>query len=246
MIFLNHYLFFHFYKSAFNDFFFAPSCQTRMVSYGLPHIHDCYFTRFSLLTDIGGIIYYSGVDAFLVLEKCIFHNLISSSEAAGLYFQISTNGGLAISKVCVSNCSADSNMGQFSSSITLSFCLTTYHFSSIEKTAMSSINSRRGSIYMKFGFQNITSTNSSNNNCFSYSGCFCQNHTSLSITYTTFWKNTLRQMIHSSGVALINNCNIIQNTAQTSTPLIESELNSLTIRQTIFSGNTGTLFICIS
>jgi len=223
-------------------------CENENIDQGrsyldiLLDISNCFFSRSSLYTGSGGVIYVSGGSYSMNVNKSMFYNCVCSENGGAIHFNSPYS---YISMICAHKCSAS-----------------WYHFaylytSQVNQVEFLSISNCSHTIFgyysirLRSGNQKFDSTNSSMNNADQNSGVGIFSPSAYSSTYCTFSNNKVSHSIclnfySDSNAVLMIYSNIVHNNSPYGNGIVFIEgAGPKKIMNCIFKDNHNFLF-CVS
>jgi len=203
-------------------------------------INNCFFSRLSVYTGNGGVLYVKGTFYSMVIHSSMFYNCFCSSKGGAIWFSSKES---SLKMLCAKGCSASAgchfgdivaSQNSFLEYFSFSYC--------------SNISIGHASLAMSSQEQIINNLNSSLNNAFSYSGISIGSSPNFSLTYCTFSNNIVTDgvslNIYSSSGSIYNS-NIVHNYSPNHA-IVFLNLGSSQIMYSVFYSNQKVLFCVYS
>jgi len=220
-------------------------CESENIALGRSYTHmninitDCFFSRTSVFTGSGGVIYVSGSPYSMSVNFSIFYKCVCSSQGGAIFFN-SINSYLR--NICANNCSASAG-DHFAYLINSQ--INQVEFLSVSKC--SHTTSGNYPMVLEMGNLRVDNTNSSNNNAEQISGFGIQSPLSFTSSHCTLANNNVSSVIciylHStSGTISMSFTNIIQNNSPSYGVIYAYGAGLRKMMYCIFHNNQDTLF----
>jgi len=189
-------------------------CENENIAQGRSYenknidISYCFFSRSSVYSGNGGVIFVDGGSYSMNVNYSMFYNCACSEQGGAIYFY-STNSCLRM--ICANRCSSSSNY-QFA-------YLSASQVNHVEYVSIqycSHTTSRSYSNYLNTGNQRVDNTNSSMNYAFWGSGIIIMSPSSFTSSHCTFSNNVVIAYIcvwfsSNSGSVSMTSANIVNN-----------------------------------
>jgi len=191
-------------------------CENEIIDKGRSYsqmninISDCFFSRTSVYSGDGGVIYTDGGSYSMIINYSMFYSCICSNKGGAIYF-VSTNSNLKM--ICANRCVCGAT--------------SIFHFAYFKASQMNQVeyisisncsHSTSGCfpVYLELGNQRFDNTNNSMNNALSYSGFLINSPTSFTSSHCTFSNNKVSHSVclrfySESGTISMSYANIIHN-----------------------------------
>ena len=231
------------FSDAYSGIVHPPAVSHYNCSDGNYYVFQSSFRSISFNTDGGAISMTPYVSVRILIEESLFDKCSSLTSGGGVFIS-STLGSIFLKKVCGYDCWSTANQfGFFLSGLTKpNVC----QLVSITKCASQAL-SRTAAVYFQNGIQNHTSTNSSNNQLTSYSGCYSNVAAQLNWEFSTIVNNYAHTSVClyfvSSATSVsyqIFNSNFVSNNSPSLSVLCYDRA-ILYIRSSFFNDNSGFL-----
>jgi len=232
------------FSDAYSGIEHPPAISHYNCSDGNYYVFQSSFRSISFNTNGGAISITPYVSVRILIEESLFDKCSSLTSGGGVFIS-STLGSIFLKKVCGYDCMSTANQFGFflSGSTKPNVC----QLVSITKCASQAL-SRTSAVYFQNGIQNHTSTNSSNNQLTSYSGCHSYYAAQLNWEFSTFVNNYAHtsvclyfDSISTSVSYQILNSNFVANNSP-SLAVFYYNYALLQIRTSVFIDNLNTLF----
>jgi len=205
------------------------------ISFNLSH---CFFSRSTLYSGDGGVIFVSGGSYSMNVSNSMFYNCFCSLNGGAIYFSSSNS---CLRMICTNRCSCGaSSYGHFA------YLIASLHqIDYLSVSFCSNISNGYWSIGLQSGNQRVDNTNSSMNSVYSVSGIGFYYSSSFTCSYCTFSNNKAFEyscvyLRFSSGI--ISFANIVYNNSPSSMGVVQVNEGSLIVIYCIFQENQNTLF----
>jgi len=207
------------------------------ISFNLSY---CFFSRSTLYSGDGGVIYVSGGSYSMNVSNSMFYNCSCSLNGGAIYFSSSSNSCLRM--ICANRCSCGA-----SSSGHLAYLIAS-QVNKIDYLSVSNCSHTTSGIWsirLDNGNQRVDNTNSSMNNVIRVSGIGFFYTSSFTCSYCTFSNNKLSDGIciyfrTSSGIMTFSN--IVHNNSPSGYGIVDVFEGSPKMHYCIFQDNQNTLF----
>ena len=219
------------------------SCISEIISQGRSYdgvsveISNCFFSRTSLFTGSGGVIYVLGGSRVMNISFSMFFNCSCTKFGGAIYF---TSYDASLRMICANSCSAS----QF---YVFAYICSTQK-TSLEYISLSNCSKTTSELYSIFlhkGYQSVDNTNSSMNNAYQVSGISVDTPSSFSSSRCTFSNNNVYDSIcisFSSCSGTMTFANIVHNNSPLLSGIVHVFGGSPSLQYCIFDGNQDTLF----
>ena len=203
-------------------------------------IKNCFFSRLSVYTGNGGVLYIKGTLYSMVIHSSMFYNCYCSSKGGAIWFSSKES---SLKMLCAKGCSASAGCHFGDIVASQNSYLAYFSFS-----YCSNISIGQASLAMSSQEQTINNLNSSLNNAVSYSGISIGSSPNFSLTYCSFSNNIVTDSvslnIYSSSGSIYNS-NIVHNYSPTHA-IVFLNLGSSQIMYSVFYSNQKVLFCVYS
>jgi len=191
-------------------------CENESIDQGRSYynkninISNCFFSRYFLFSESGGVIYVRGGSYSMNINYSMFYNCVCSNQGGAIYFY-SDNSRLRM--ICANSCSCGASSDyQYA-------LLQTSQGNQVEYLSVSNcshITSGYCSIRLNSGIQIVDKSNSSMNNAKEGSGIDINSPSSFTSSYCTFSNNKVSResciyFYSTSGTITMSYANIVQN-----------------------------------
>jgi len=197
--------------------------------YSVFDISSCYF-GYCVSKQQGGAvnIEMSGSFGLFLNTECTYYNCSSANNGGAIYLSTGSHSQAFLNKICGFQCQTTSTsettsrgiflFGSFSSNNSSAPCI----ISSITTCKCGQTNSGSGTLYLMYGYQELSNLNQSENNALFSPALYLQPYFSLSSTFLNIYKNSahyssstycayISNPSSSSNSALLQYSNVIQN-----------------------------------
>jgi len=207
------------------------------------NISNCFFSRSSLYSGNGGVIYVSGGTYSMNINYSMFYKCISSPEGGAIFFSAPFS---YLRMICANRCSVSSQSNPF----------IYYHFAYIRASQVNQVEylsvsncsqttSGYYSIYLESGNQMVDNINSSMNNANQVSGIQIESPSFFTSSHCTFSNNKANYMCirikSDSETILMSYANIVHNNSP-SNGVVFINGGSPKMNYCIFKNNQNILF----
>jgi len=222
-------------------------CESENIDQGRSYVNKsinishCFFSRFSIYSGDGGVIYANGESYSMNINYSMFYNCVCSSCGGAIYFY-SSNSSLKM--ICANGNSAFSDHFAFIKASQL-----------IQVELLSLSNSSYSTSHLEsiFLFSNklrVDNTNSSMNNAYQSSGIFFETQSTSTSSYCTFSNNNVSHGIcigfcPSLGIISMSYANIVHNYSPSLGIVSVFGPESTRMMYCIFQNNHDSLF-CVN
>jgi len=229
-----------------NNFYRSSECINASIDMGRSEyqnydIEDCFFQRFAVFDDNGGVIYMNNLEKNIYANQVVFFNCsVNNNDKKGgaMYFN-NPNNECNLRKICALNCVAKE--GHFAY-----IYAKTHNFSHISIMKCSEYYIGWYSLYIESGNQSLTHINSSRNRAdiwcaginFRYPiSCFC--------SFSTFFSNEPRAsavIVYSNAFNVTHHCNVVNNSSPSYGIIVNEHSGNCSFQDCILYYNGNTLF----
>ena len=225
-------------------FGFEMGCESENIPQGRSyendniHITNCFFSRSSIYSGMGGIIFVNGGSYSMNVNHSMFYNCVSNNGGA-IWFSSSSS---FLRMICANRCSASySFFAYFAAS----------QLNQVEYLSVSNSSHTTSGCYpfaILSGDQRVDNTNNSMNSAFICSGIRINNPSSFTSSYCSFSNNKASNsrclfFYSSSGTIIMLYANIVHNNSPIVDGVVYSDGGgSIKIMYCIFQNNHNYLF----
>jgi len=232
------------------------SCISESISSGRSYYSSsgtysilfCSFSRSSVYTGSGGVVYLVGTNVIVNIEDCMFYNCVAKDQGGAIVIS-SSNGQQSLNRVCANMCYSTTTVCQFGKFAILKDLPNSLQMISVLNCGPQSCN-QDYSIRLEKGNQEFSQSNSSNNYCPNSPVFVSTYFASLKFSYSTIFQNYGEDsgvnILYPSSVQEIRFNNFAKSIISASNGRIIYTSGSLSISYSVFRENSAKYLFYVS